>query len=43
MRGIKKLTQRKKTAHKGDSGYVLIVGGSEDYVGALIFAGLASI
>ena len=30
---VKEMMKRKKTARKGDSGYVLIVGGSEDYVG----------
>ena len=34
---------RSKTAKKGDSGRVLIVGGSEDYVGALALAGLAAL
>jgi NAD(P)H-hydrate epimerase len=34
---------RKATAKKGDSGRVLIVGGSQDYVGALALAGLAAL
>lgn len=34
---------RSKTAKKGDSGRVLIIGGSEDYVGALALAGLAAL
>jgi hydroxyethylthiazole kinase-like uncharacterized protein yjeF len=34
---------RKPNAKKGDSGRVLIIGGSEDYVGALALAGLAAL
>jgi ADP-dependent NAD(P)H-hydrate dehydratase / NAD(P)H-hydrate epimerase len=37
------LKSRKKSAQKGDSGRVLIVGGSRDYVGALALAGLAAL
>ena len=40
---IKKLMERKKTSHKGENGYVLIIGGSEEYVGAVILAGLAAL
>ncbi len=40
---IKKLMDRKKTSHKGENGYALIIGGSEDYVGAVALAGLASL
>jgi len=40
---IKKLMDRKKTSHKGENGYALIVGGSEDYVGAVVLAGLAAL
>ncbi|MFH1396867.1 MAG: NAD(P)H-hydrate dehydratase [archaeon] len=40
---IKKLMERKKTSHKGENGYVLIVGGSEDYVTAPALAGLAAL
>lgn len=40
---IKKIMERKKTAHKGESGRVLIIGGSEEYVGAVILAGLAAL
>ncbi len=36
------IPQRKRDAKKGDSGKVLIVGGSQDYVGALALAGLAA-
>ena len=39
---IKKLMERKKTSHKGENGYVLIIGGSEEYVGAVTLAGLAA-
>ncbi len=40
---VKKLMERKKTAHKGDNGNALIIGGSEEYVGALTLAGLAAL
>jgi len=40
---IKKLMDRKKNSHKGENGYALIIGGSEDYVGAVTLAGLASL
>lgn len=40
---VKKLMERKKTAHKGENGYLLIIGGSEDYVGAPALAGLAAL
>ena len=36
-----KLLKRKKKSHKGDNGRALIIGGSEDYIGALALAGLA--
>ena len=35
--------ERKKTSHKGENGYVLIIGGSEEYVGAVILAGVAAL
>lgn len=35
--------ERKKTTHKVESGRVLIIGGSEEYVGAVILAGLAAL
>lgn len=38
-----KLKQPKKSAHKGDNGKVLIIGGSEDYVGCLVFAGISAL
>ena len=38
-----KLKPRKATAHKGDFGKVLIIGGSKDYVGAPALAGLAAL
>jgi len=34
--------QRMRNAHKGQSGRVLIVGGSEEFVGALVLAGIAA-
>ena len=43
MLSIKKITYRKKTAHKGDSGRVLAIGGSENYVGAVALAGIAAL
>lgn len=36
-----KLPIRKKKSHKGDNGKALIIGGSEDYTGAIALAGLA--
>jgi len=36
-------SKRKKTSHKGDNGRVLIIGGSEEYVGCLALAGLAAL
>ena len=43
MIDIKKMTSRKPTAHKGDSGRVLVIGGSENYVGAVALAGIAAL
>ena len=40
---VKKMMERKKTAHKGENGYLLIIGGSEEYVGAVILAGIAAL
>ena len=40
---IKKLMERKKTSHKGENGYALIIGGSTEYVGAVTLAGLAAL
>lgn len=40
---VKKLMERKKTSHKGENGYALIIGGSEEYVGAVTLAGLAAL
>jgi len=37
-----KLPKRKPESHKGDNGRLLIVGGSIDYVGAVILAGMAA-
>lgn len=37
------LPNRKKDSHKGDNGRVLIVGGSKDYYGAPILAGIAAL
>ena len=38
-----KLPKRKSESHKGDNGLVLVVGGSEDFVGAVALAGLAAL
>jgi NAD(P)H-hydrate epimerase len=38
-----KLPKRKKTSKKGDSGKVLVIGGSKEYVGAVALAGLAAL
>ena len=35
--------KRKKKSHKGDNGKVLVIGGSKDYVGAPVLAGLAAL
>lgn len=40
---IKKLMDRKKNSRKGDNGKALIIGGSEDFVGAVSLAGLATL
>ena len=40
---VKKLMERKKTSHKGENGYALIIGGSEEYAGAVTLAGLAAL
>ena len=37
------LPKRRKDSHKGDNGLVLAAGGSENFVGAVILAGLASL
>ena len=37
-----KLPKRKPDSHKGQNGRVLVVGGSEDFVGAPALAGLAA-
>jgi len=38
-----RLPKRDEKSHKGDNGLVLIVGGSEDFVGAVTLAGLAAL
>ncbi|OYT32632.1 NAD(P)H-hydrate dehydratase [Candidatus Woesearchaeota archaeon ex4484_78] len=38
-----KLKPRKKGSHKGQNGIVLVIGGSEDYIGAPVFVGLAAL
>ncbi len=37
------LKPRRKTSHKGDNGTVLVVGGSEDYIGAPALVGMAAL
>ena len=39
---VKFLKKRRKDSHKGDNGRILIVGGSREYHGAPIYAGLAA-
>lgn len=38
-----KIPKRNKKSRKGDNGEVLVIGGSEDYVGCLVLAGLAAL
>ena len=38
-----RLPKREKAAHKGESGKVLIIGGSGNYIGAPYFAGMAAL
>jgi NAD(P)H-hydrate epimerase len=38
-----KIPKRNKDSHKGQNGYVLAVGGSEDFPGAIALAGLAAL
>ena len=40
---VKKLMDRKKTSRKGEIGHSLVIGGSDEYVGAVILAGLAAL
>tara|TARA_Y100000310_G_scaffold124700_1_gene123423 strand:- start:45998 stop:46918 length:921 start_codon:yes stop_codon:yes gene_type:complete len=40
---IKKLMDRKKNSRKGENGHVLVIGGSEQYVGAVTLASLAAL
>ncbi|MBS3123802.1 NAD(P)H-hydrate dehydratase [Candidatus Woesearchaeota archaeon] len=40
---VRKLMERKKTSHKGENGYALVIGGSEEYVGAVILSGLGAL
>ncbi len=40
---VKKMMERKKISRKGENGSVLIIGGSEEYVGAVTLAGLAAL
>ncbi|PIN73226.1 NAD(P)H-hydrate dehydratase [Candidatus Woesearchaeota archaeon CG10_big_fil_rev_8_21_14_0_10_45_16] len=40
---VKKLMERKKNSRKGENGHVLIIGGSEEYVGAVALAGLGAL
>lgn len=35
--------ERKKTSHKGENGHALIIGGSEEYVGAVALAGVSAL
>lgn len=37
------LAPRKKDSHKGDNGRILVIGGSDDYTGAVVLCGLAAL
>ncbi len=40
---IRKIMERKKTSHKGENGYALVIAGSEEYAGAASLTGLAAL
>lgn len=40
---VRKLMDRKKTSRKGENGHALVIGGSDEYVGAVVLAGLAAL
>ncbi len=40
---VKKLMDRRKNSHKGENGSALVIGGSEEWVGAVTLAGLAAL
>ncbi len=40
---VKKLMDRKKTSRKGENGHALVIGGSDEYVGSVVLAGLAAL
>ena len=40
---VKKLMDRKKTSRKGENGHALVIGGSDEFVGAVVLAGLAAL
>lgn len=40
---VKKLMDRKKNSHKGENGSVLVIGGSEEFVGGITLVGLAAL
>ena len=42
MQGLR-LVPRKRSSHKGENGRVLIIGGSEDYIGAPALVGMAAL
>lgn len=39
---IKKMMERKKVSQKGENGFALIIGGSEEFVGSVVLCGLAA-
>lgn len=43
IKEVYSIMKRKKTSHKGENGEVLVIGGSEDYIGCLVLAGLAAL
>jgi len=40
---VKKLMDRKKTSRKGENGHALVIGGSDEFTGSVILAGLAAL
>lgn len=43
MNALPKLKPRSKYSHKGQNGVVVVIGGSEDYIGAPAFVGMAAL
>ncbi len=43
QKDVYSIMKRRKASHKGENGEVLVIGGSEDYIGCLVLAGLAAL